>query len=373
MVYFKILWYDTSTEENQLEVFNMIALQWQAQVLSLLDQSKYPAEEVWIDCNTVEAVAKAISSPVVQDEKVAAIAAAYGYCLAALANQDRQQTPAFDQALADAKTLLLASRPGSRDVAKAIHFLENPPEAYTKNVDRLTTLMATAVTFDRQQVVADRNICRNGTDIMSPGTRVMLRTDKGVFHSASPAGVYGIVRRGYKRKFIEQIVVCEGRPTQEAGIRIARELTMKEEVPVIVIPDHAAASCLARQGANVVMTDGILAAKNGGRKAPVGSYELAIACYFHSIPFYAVMSAEDIDLDLVSGDVFGRDEMAPAEAAQGLSCGSAEGWCPAYDVIPAFLITGYLTDRGIASAPYEETLDELVKHAPKKLILNFDA
>ena len=351
----------------------MIALQWQGQVLSLLDQTKYPDQEVWIDCTTAEEVAKVLSSGAVADEKLAATAAAYGYCLAALAHQDQQQTPAFDQALAQAKELLLASRPGSRDLARAFHFMENPPESYTKNVDKLTTLLATAVTFDRQQVVADRNICRNGTDIMGQGTRVMIRTDKGVFHGASPAGVYGIVRRGYKRKVIEQIVLCEGRPSLEAGNRIARELTDKEDVPVIVIPDHAAATCLARQGAHVVLTDGILAAKNGDLKAPVGAYELAIACYFHSIPFYAVMSAEDIDLDLVSGDAFGRDEMAPAEAAQGLSCGSAEGWCPAYDVIPAFLITGYLTDRGIASAPYEETLDELVKHAPKKLILNFDA
>ena len=350
----------------------MIALQWQAQVLSLLDQSKYPAEEVWVDCSSVEEVAKALSDGTVQEDKIAAIAAAYGLCLAALAHQEEQQTPAFDQALADAKALLLASRPGSRDVAKAIRFLENPPEAYTKNVDRLTTLMATAVTFDRQQVVADRNICRNGTDIMSPGTRVMVRTDKGVFHSASPAGVYGIVRRGYKRKFIEQIVLCEGRPTLETGNRIAKELTEKEEVPVVVIPDHAAATCLARQGAHVVLTDGILAAKNGDLKAPVGTYELAIACYFHSIPFYAVMNADDIDLDIPSGDAFGKDELPQDQATPGLDCGSAERWCPAYDVVPAFLITGYLTDRGIASAPYDETLDELVKHAPKKLILNFD-
>ena len=350
----------------------MIALQWQGQVLSLLDQSKYPEEEVWIDCGTVEDVARALSSGVVREEKIAGTAAAYGYCLAALACQDRQQTPAFDQALEEAKALLLSSRPGSRDVAKAIRFLENPPEAYTKNVDKLTTLMATAVTFDRQQVVADRNICRNGTDIMSPGTRVLLRTDRGVFHSASPAGVYGIVRRGYKRKVIEQIVLCEGRPSLEAGNRIAAELTGREEVPVIVIPDHAAAACLARQGANVVLTDGILAAKNGDLKAPAGTYELAIACYFHSIPFYAVMNADDIDLELPSGDAFGRDELAGEDAAPGLSCGSAERWCPPYDTVPAFLITGYLTDRGIASAPYEETLDHLVKHAPKKLILNFD-
>ena len=186
----------------------MIALQWQGQTLSLLDQSKYPEQEVWIDCETVEAVAEALSSGAVQEEKIAAIAGAYGYCLAALAHQDQQQDPAFEKALEEAKALLMASRPGSRDMARAFRFMENPPESYTKNVDKLTTLMATAVTFDRQQVVADRNICRNATDIMSPGTRVLLRTDRGLFHSASPTGVYGIARRGYKRKLIEQVVLC---------------------------------------------------------------------------------------------------------------------------------------------------------------------
>ena len=178
--------------------------------------------------------------------------------------------------------------------------------------------------------------------------------------------------RGMVEEHLQECPACRAMTGRLLDTGIENELlTEKESVPVIVIPDHAAATCLARQGANVVLTDGILAAKNGDLKAPVGTYELAIACYFHSIPFYAVMNAEDIDLDIPAGDVFGRDELEQA-AVPGLDCGSAERWCPAYDVIPAFLITGYLTDRGIASAPYEETLDYLVKHAPKKLVLNFD-
>lgn len=123
----------------------------------------------------------------------------------------------------------------------------------------------------------------------------------------------------------------------------------------------------------MVLTDGILAAKNGDLKAPVGTYELAIACYFHSIPFYAVLNADDIDLEIESGAVFGQAEGSPDTVTAGLACGQAKGWTPAYDVVPAFLITGMITDRGIACAPYEETLDELVKHAPKKMIVNFDA
>ena len=104
----------------------------------------------------------------------------------------------------------------------------------------------------------------------------------------------------------------------------------------------------------------------------MGTYELAIACYFHSIPFYAVMNSDDIDLDIPNGTVFGTEEGDPASVTDGLDCGNAKGWTPAYDVVPAFLITGYITDRNIACAPYEETLEELIKFTPKKMIVDFN-
>ena len=57
---------------------------------------------------------------------------------------------------------------------------------------------------------------------------------------------------------------------------------------------------------------------------------------------------------------------------QTLTCGTASGWTPDYDVVPAFLVTGIITDRDVAYAPYDETLETLIKNTPKKLILNFD-
>lgn len=340
----------------------MIAIQWQDKRLSLLDQSKYPQEEVWLDCGSMEEIADVLSSGAIRDEKVAAIAGCYAYCLAALAHQDQQQTPAFDEALSQAKQRLLDSRGNSRDMRAALDFMEHPPEAYTKNVDRLTTLLATAVTFERQQVVADRNICRNGTDLMGEGTRVLVRADRGAFHSASPTGALGIVRRGHKREILEQITLCQG-----GGDGLLAEELSKDKVPCTVLPDRAAAAFLSQQGAHMVLCDGILAAKNGDLKAPVGAYELAIVSYFHSIPFYAVLNADDIDLSLDSGAAFLADAKPIEPSPDGI-----QEWTPDYDVIPAFLITGMITDRGIVSAPYDETLDELVKHAPRKLILNFD-
>ena len=74
----------------------MIALQWQDRVLSLLDQSKYPNEEVWLSCTTVKQTAEILSSGAILDEKIAAIAGAYGYCLAALEGEAIQGTPAFE-------------------------------------------------------------------------------------------------------------------------------------------------------------------------------------------------------------------------------------------------------------------------------------
>ncbi len=109
---------------------------------------------------------------------------------------------------------------------------------------------------------------------------------------------------------LEQVTLCEGRPSLAAGTLLAQELS-KENVPCTLIPDHAAATFLARQGAHLVLADGILAAKNGDLKAPVGTYELAIACYFHSVPFYAVLHADDIDLTAENGSVFGQEEGDP--------------------------------------------------------------
>ena len=90
----------------------MVAMQWQGGVLSLLDQGAYPQEEKWLTCNTWEETAQALATPAVQEEKVAAIAAAYGYAQAAIAAQDKLGTDAFQAALDQAKEQLLASRPG---------------------------------------------------------------------------------------------------------------------------------------------------------------------------------------------------------------------------------------------------------------------
>ena len=312
----------------------MISLLWQDSVLSLLDQSVYPQEERWLTCTSLEETVQVLSSGAILEEKIAAIAGAYGLCQAALAAQDLQQTPQFDEVLAGARAMLLESRNHSRDMQLALDFMADPPEAYTRNVDRITTLLATAVTFERQQVVADRNTARNGTDLMSEGTRVLLRTDRGAFHSAAPTGALGIARRGWKRKLIEQVTLCEGRPSLTAGTLLAQELS-KDNVPCTLIPDQAAATFLARPGAHMVLVDGILAAKNGDMKA------------------------------------LGQAEGDPNSVTAGLPCGDAEGWTPAYDVVPAFLITGMITDRNISCAPYEETLEDTVKNAPRKMIVDF--
>ena len=98
----------------------MISLQWQDGVLSLLDQAAYPQQEHWITCSTVEETAQALSSGAILEEKIAAVAGVYGYCLAAMAHQELQQTPQFQEKLDQAKALLLASRPGSRALAASV-------------------------------------------------------------------------------------------------------------------------------------------------------------------------------------------------------------------------------------------------------------
>ena len=87
----------------------MISLLWQDSVLSLLDQSVYPQEERWLTCTSLEETVQVLSSGVILEEKIAAIAGAYGLCQAALAAQDLQQTPQVEEVLAGARAMLLES------------------------------------------------------------------------------------------------------------------------------------------------------------------------------------------------------------------------------------------------------------------------
>lgn len=347
----------------------MDALLWQEKALSLLDQSKYPSEECWHDCNDYRAVVAALTLPgAVSGKAILASAGAYGYCLAAL---EYEGSPAFFKQLTHAKSELLAARPDSVSLQTAISRMDNACEDYKNSPELITALLATAVTIHRQDVVACRAMGRIGREILPEEAKIVLSCRGSVFHTGALGGPIGVIRSAAVKDKIAHVFLCENRPGNE-GLLVARELAAPK-IPVTLIPDHAAAALMPRRSCDMVLIEGLRAAQNGDLLAGPGAYELAISAYFHSIPVYATMFSRDIDSSLPNGDAFPLEDMSPAELSDFVASDTlpqgVTAWAPRYEMLPQYLLTGLITDKGLIFPPFEETIPETLSKASDKTVL----
>lgn len=349
----------------------MDALLWQDKVLSLLDQSKYPAEEVWLTCNDAPSVVAALRKPgAVFGEAIIASAGAYGYCLAALQNEGSHE---FYKQMTEVKQSLIAARPESAALRAAFSHLDRVYEEYKQSPELITALLAGAVTIHRQTVIACRAMNREGREILPEEAKIVLSSQGSVFHAGVAGGPIGVLRAAAQKHKIKTVFVCENRPGME-GLPIARELA-SHQIPTTMIPDHTAASLMPRQSCDLVLIEGMRAAANGDLLAPPGSYELAIAAYFHSIPVYATLFCSDVDKSIPNGDAFPREDLSPSELCafpdQNALPDGISTWSPRYDMLPQYLLTGLISDKGLLFSPYEESIAEALLKIPDKNILFF--
>ncbi len=330
----------------------MDAILWQEKSLSLLDQSKYPREEVWLDCPDYETVAALLKTPQIRGDAIVASAGAYGLCLAALAFEG---SGSFYQDLTRAKKAILDSRPKCKALQDAMGRMDKAYEEYRNSPELITALLAMAVTVHRQDVIACRWQNRNGRDIIPDEANIVVSCRGSIFHTGSPFGPLGILKSASAKQKISQVFLCENRPGLEGANLVAHEM-VKNNIPTTVIPDHAAAALMPRRSCDMVLLEGLSLAANGDLLAGPGTYELAIAAYFHSIPVYATLLTTDIDLSVPNGETFAKKD-GDVSALSPLPEG-ALAWTPETDMILNPLLTGIITERGIIFPPFEETIGE---------------
>ena len=347
----------------------MNALLWQERSLSLLDQSKYPNEEIWHDIEHYRALVNILSSHAVSGEAILKIAAAYGYCLAAL---ELEGYPAFYQKLTSAKKEIQNSRPESKAIQDAFSQMDKVYEEYRTSPELITALLAAAVTIHRKDVVASRAMSRHGREIIPEEASLILSCRDSVFHSGNPKGPVGSILSAASKGKIRQVFLLENRPGLEGATFIAHEL-LKNKVETIVIPDHAAASFMPSGSCDMVLLEGLRLATNGDLLAGPGTYELAIAAYFHSIPVYATLFSQDVDSSIPNGEAFSLGAVSSPLVGQILGQKllpeGVKTWTSQYDMLPHYLLTGLITDLGVLFLPYDETVPEALTKIEDKPLL----
>ncbi len=336
-------------------------IQWTDEGVVMIDQTRLPREEVYVTCRDYREVAEAIRGMVIRGAPAIGVAAAMGIALGVLradpANLDRE----FD-AICDT---LARTRPTAVNLFWAIDRMRRLYSALAgRPIETIRQRMfAEAQQIKLEDIAINQAIGRNGAGLVPDGKTVLTHCNAGALATAGYGTALGVIRAAVAQGKKIDVFADETRPFLQGARLTAWEL-QRDGIPTTLITDNMAGYFLksGRIGCVVVGADRI--ARNGDVANKIGTYSVAVLAHENNIPFYVAAPISTLDLTLASGDQIPIEERAPAEVTHVFGVLVAPDDVPvknpAFDVTPNRYVAGIITERGVARAPYEESLARLV-------------
>jgi methylthioribose-1-phosphate isomerase len=332
--------------------------------LRLLDQTRLPAETVFIDCRDALAVWEAVRRLAVRGAPAIGVAAGYGMVVAAQFVPDAD----FLTGLEAAAEYLESSRPTAVNLSWAARrVLRRAQRTFTGSTDTVRKAMleeARAIHAEDEAMCLE--IGRHAAPLVEKCSGVLTHCNAGALATAgigtATAGMYVAHARG--RRFT---VYCdETRPLLQGSRLTAWELT-RAGIEAVVIADNMAAQVMREGRVQMVITGADRIAANGDAANKIGTYGLAVLAARHGIPFHVAAPYSTFDLSIRGGEGIPIEQRKPEEITEGFGRRTApvgvKTYNPAFDVTPAELITAIITDRGIIQPVNEGNVRKLIGSA----------
>jgi methylthioribose-1-phosphate isomerase len=339
-------------------------VRWSDGGVVLLDQTALPAEERYLTCGTVARVAEAIARLEVRGAPAIGVAGAMGVALAARASTADDPAGLLADLDAAAKELV-ATRPTAVNLAWAVErVLEAAAAASGGGVDAMRrAAVDTAAWLADDDLARCRAIGEAGAPLLDGVDDVLTHCNAGALATVGYGTALGVVRSAHRRNPRLHVWVDETRPVLQ-GARITAYELARDGIANTVIADGAAAALMrqGRVGAVVVGADRIAA--NGDVANKIGTYAVAVACHHHGVPFYVAAPLSSIDPATASGEAIVVEERDPDEVrryrGQLVTPPGARVHNPAFDVTPAALVAGIVTEVGVLRPPYGPAIEAAV-------------
>lgn len=341
-------------------------MHWENGKLILLDQTKLPQESALISCEDYKRVKEAIKKLEVRGAPAIGAAAAFAMVLGA---KEAANRPDFLGALTKIKDDLISARPtavnlqwGAEKVYSLAAKLTEELTAPAKIIEKLEQL---AVEIYKNDIAVNKKIGFYGAEILPDNAVVLTHCNAGALATCGWGTALGVVRAAYSLGKLQMVYADETRPLLQGARLTAYELS-EDNIPVTVITDGMAAWTMKTKGINAVVVGADRIAANGDTANKIGTYGVALAAKAHNIPFYIAAPLSTFDFTLADGSSIPIEERGAWEVrgfGQERTVPSKAGiFNPAFDVTPAELITGIITEYGVVKAPYIENIKLLQKH-----------
>ena len=340
-------------------------LEWTDAGVRFIDQTKLPTEEVYVVCKTYEDVAEAIRTMIVRGAPAIGVAAAMGIALGA--REIRTSNIAeFRNQLGQICRLMGETRPTAVNLFWAIRRMQRRFDELSGRplTDIKLLLVKEALLMYAEDIAANEAMGRNGAALMPDSGTVLTHCNAGALATAGYGTALGVIRAAVESGKNLSVIADETRPFLQGSRLTAWEL-MKDGIPTTLISDNMAGHMMAQGKIQAVIVGADRIAANGDTANKIGTYSVAILAKEHGIPFYVAAPFSTIDLETPDGSKIPIEERSAREvthvgdkqiAPTGVAVRN-----PAFDVTPAKYIAAIITERGVARAPYQESLAELAK------------
>ncbi|MGB1197301.1 MAG: S-methyl-5-thioribose-1-phosphate isomerase [Synechococcus sp.] len=323
---------------------------WTGNHLELLDQRQLPGAVAFMQLQAWQEVAEAIASMAVRGAPAIGIAAAWGVVLAARGGDD----------LPSAIKGLRASRPTAVNLGWALNRMQAAIGS-TGSGD-VEALAAVADAIQNEDRRLTQRLVDHGVSLLSQGCRVLHHCHTGAIATGGVGTALGVIASAHARGVLRHAWLDETRPRLQGAALSAWELGCLG-VPCTVIVDGASGLLMRRGEVDAVMVGCDRVAANGDVANKIGTYNLALAARAHAIPFYVCAPSSSIDLATPDGDaitieVRDAEEVTHVRGVE-VAAPGAQVWNPAFDITPAHLVTGLITEFGVLRSPYREALSAL--------------
>jgi methylthioribose-1-phosphate isomerase len=340
-------------------------LEWTDNGVRFLDQTKLPTEEVYVTCKTHEQVADVIRNMVVRGAPAIGVAAAMGIALA-VKNSKAENVGDLKKEFDQACEIISKTRPTAVNLFWAIRRMQQKLErARIQPLNQIKqTLIEEARRMHAEDIAANQAMGRHGATLMPASGGVLTHCNAGALATAGYGTALGVIRAAVEQGKKIHVYADETRPFLQGSRLTAWEL-MRDGIPTTVISDNMAGAMMkqGKIGAIVVGADRIAA--NGDVANKIGTYTVAVLAKEHGIPFYVAAPFSTVDLETSDGSKIPIEQRNSREvshiAGKQMVPDGVEIENPAFDVTPAKYVAAIITERGIAKAPYSDSLPRLAE------------
>ena len=326
------------------------SVKYENESLIFLDQTKLPLEETYVSTDNFERIAEAIERLEIRGAPLIGIAAAYALALS-LKNYKSDSENVFNLAY----DRLAGTRPTAVNLFQALDEMKSEFEKLSDKSNSFEVLTLKAKEIHRRDEEFCLRIGRNGLSLFKQKSNVLTHCNTGKLATGGIGTAFGIIKTAYENGLVNHVYADETRPLLQ-GLRLTAFELDKSGIPFTIQTDSSAAELMKQGIVNLVITGADRIALNGDSANKIGTYNLAILANYHNIPFYIAAPSTTIDRTIATGKdivIEYRDKKELYYIGETLiSPEHFDAFTPAFDVTPAHLISGIITEEGAFTFPY---------------------